>query len=484
MGRASRERHRARAARDAAHAGRGGEGQSHGGWHAGGGGGGGGFTGGGTGTGTGTGTDDGRAEVGLLVAQALHALDDRRGDELDDAAVLLAGRCASPATRRAVVGTLLHSLTAATRVAWERGWQPADVHRLAGRRLGPPEQRLVLDVMSHELAGYAPATVDRRWWAQLAELGGTVWWPASQTVLEAHRDAGVDWFTLVTRSLTVLHLIARLPGLELMTPLPGAALPTGSGHGASAGDAADEGADRPVVDERVLSRVRMLLAKAESTTFEAEAETFTAGAQSLMARHSIDAAVLAAADAARHSDRATPSGRRIGVDNPYDGPKAMLLQAVASANRCRTVWSRELGFVTVVGFEADLEGVEVLFTSLLVQATRTLTTTGSRTDRHGGSRTRAFRQSFLTAYASRIGERLREVTAAEELAASQVARTSGRELVPLLRARAEEVDAALDTWFPEVVTRSVGSVRDAEGWHSGRAAADRAELGAGPALPR
>ncbi|MCU1537620.1 MAG: hypothetical protein JWP82_1971 [Humibacillus sp.] len=472
MGRASRERQRARAARGAGaprDSGAATAGESDGGRHG----------------PTGGATDRERAEVGLLVAQGLRALDEGRGDRLDDAAVLLAGRCASEATRRAVVGTLLHSLAAATAVAWERGWQPADVHRLAGRRLGAAEQRLVLDVMRDELRGYARATVDRRWWAQLDELGATVWWPASQSLMEAHRGAGVDWFTLVTRCLTVLHLVARLPVLEQMTPLPGAAVPTSAqaSDGRAGTDGGGGGDGDRQVDERVLSRVRMLLAKAESTTFEAEAETFTAGAQSLMARHSIDAALLAA-DAGRRTDRAAPEGRRIGIDNPYEGPKSMLLQAVASANRCRTVWSSALGFMTVVGFEADLEAVDMLFTSLLVQATRTLTTAGSRTDRHGGSRTRAFRQSFLTAYASRIGERLREVTAAEELAASRVARTSGRELVPLLQARAEEVDEALDTWFPTVVTRSVGSVRDAEGWHSGLAAADRAELGTGPALAR
>jgi len=416
-------------------------------------------------------------EVVALLGAALHALDHGLGDRLDDAAVTLAGRCASAATQRVVIASLLDSLTAATSMAWQRGWQPSDVHRLAGRRLDAADQGLVVDVMRHELGRYAATSVDPRWWAQLRELGGEAWWPASSTLLDAHRERGVDWFTLVSRALTVLHLLARLPVLEQLTPLPGTVVPP-----APAVAADEQGGERPAVDERILSKVRLLLAKAESTTFEAEAETFTAGAQSLMARHSIDAAVLAAADPAHRRDHSAPEGRRIGIDNPYDGPKAMLLDAVASANRCRMVWSRELGFGTVIGFESDLEGVEVLFTSLLVQATRTLTTAGSRTDRHGGSRTRSFRQSFLTAYASRIGERLRAVMAAEEVAASASVRSTGRELVPLLAARAEEVDDAVSTWFPELRAHSVGSVRDAEGWHSGRAAADRAELGAGSAI--
>ena len=140
------------------------------------------------------------------------------------------------------------------------------------------------------------------------------------------------------------------------------------------------------------------------------------------------------------------------------------------------VWSRELGFGTVVGFEADLDAVEVLFTSLLVQATRTLASAGSRSTVHGGSRTRSFRQSFLAAFADRIGERLHEATAQAEEAAV-AAHTNGRELVPLLAARAEEVDGRLSTWFPDVRQARVGAARDAEGWHSGRSAADRAQLG-------
>ncbi len=419
-----------------------------------------------------------RAMVTHLLQEALDAIDDRRGDDLDDVAVWLAGRCSDPRLQRTVVGVLIESLTLAVTAAWRRGWQPADVHRLAGRRLAVADQALVVDAMSHELDRYAPSTIDPHWSAQVIDLEGGVWWPGSLTWIDARRAQGSDWLTLVLGCLAAWHLLVRLPTLEQLTPLPGEAVrPPETAS-------ADPATEQPVVDERVLSRVRMLLAKAESTTFEAEAETFTAGAQSLMARHSIDAALLAADDAARHRGTTAPHGRRISVDNPYDAPKAMLLDAVASANRCRMVWSRELGFGTVVGFEADLECVELLFTSLLVQATRTLTSAGSRSDGYGRSRTRSFRSSFLTAYASRIGERLAEATAGEEAAATAVASTQGRELVPLLAARAEQVDEAVDEWFPTVTSHKVGSVRDAEGWHSGRAAADRAQLGAGPTIGR
>jgi hypothetical protein len=418
--------------------------------------------------------------VPRLVSDALAALDRQDREAADDVAVAFAQCCALPTSRRAVVTHLVTALTDAATEAWQRGWQPADVHRYAGRMLATAEQELAVDVMSLELQRYATATVHPSWLGQLEEVEGGVWWASSQNLLAAHRDRGLDWLTLLTRTLSVLHLLVRLPRLECLTPLPGTVAPPPSPAGASDGVVTGEG--RPAVDERILSRVRQLLAKAESTTFEAEAETFTAGAQALMARHSIDAALLAASRTGDRRAEDGPHGRRIGIDNPYDGPKAMLLNAVATANRCSMIWSRELDFGTVVGFEADLESVDVLFTSLLVQATRALTAAGSRKDLYGRSRTRAFRHSFLMSYAARIGERLEQVTAQEVADATADGRAGGRELVPLLAARTEEVQRAVDDWFPAVRTQSVRTGRDAEGWHSGRAAADRAHLGTGDSI--
>ena len=60
----------------------------------------------------------------------------------------------------------------------------------------------------------------------------------------------------------------------------------------------------------------------------------------------------------------------------------------------------------MIGFSADLDAVELLFTSLLVQASAALQRAGGKRDAAGRSRTRSFRQSFLVAYAVRIGERL------------------------------------------------------------------------------
>jgi hypothetical protein len=233
----------------------------------------------------------------------------------------------------------------------------------------------------------------------------------------------------------------------------------------------------------MLGRIRALLAKAEATEFAEEAEALSVRAQELMAKYSIDHALLAAESGREEA----AGGRRIAVDNPYEAPKATLLQTVAAANRCRIVWSKELGLVTVIGFPADLDAVELLFTSLLVQANTAMLRAGGKQDAYGRSRTRAFRQSFLVSYAIRIGERLAEAAghAEQEAVAEQRAGgtahggsgSKGTDLVPFLAARQRAVDDAVDEMFGGTL-RAARSVRatDEEGWTSGRAAADLATL--------
>src|SRR5690606_23196000 len=167
-------------------------------------------------------------------------------------------------------------------------------------------------------------------------------------------------------------------------------------------DAADPGPPDRRPESRALGRIRALLAKAEATGYPEEAEALSAKAQELMARHSLDEALLAA----RAPAAGMPDACRIGVEPPYEQAKAVLLDAVAGANHCRAVWNEPLGFSTVVGFASDLEAVELLHTSLLVQATAALTKAEAAQRAGGRKRTKTFRQSFLAAYAHRVGTRL------------------------------------------------------------------------------
>jgi hypothetical protein len=86
-------------------------------------------------------------------------------------------------------------------------------------------------------------------------------------------------------------------------------------------------------------------------------------------------------------------------------------------------------------------------------------------------RTRSFRQSFLVAFAGRIGERLRQ--AAEVVTADEATRSTA--LVPLFEARRRAAEVALEQAFPETRTTRM-SARNAEGWQAGMRAANRAQL--------
>lgn len=378
----------------------------------------------------------------------------------------LARPSAVPGWRRAVDRALLAHLKHTVTELWSRGWQPVDVVRVANRKLSQDGLRLVRDAVADELRTYAPSTVDPAWAVQCQESGIRVWWREDQNHLQAWEHGGGDRQSLVSEAVEVLSLLNSLPDIELVGPRPGSP---------QAVRAARRSASQ--VDQRILSRVRVLLAKAESTAFEAEADTFTAGAQALMARHSIDAALLAASEPGSADG---PIARRLGIDNPYEASKAMLLQAVAEANRCRMVWSKSFGYGTVVGHAGDVAAVDTLFTSLLVQATRAMTQAGSRTTVYGSSRTRSFRQSFLGAFATRIGERLSEASAAET--ATVVAERGTDLLLPVLASRDSAVAEAVAALFPEMKHTGVNLGRDREGWQRGRVAADLAVVARGAPL--
>jgi hypothetical protein len=266
---------------------------------------------------------------------------------------------------------------------------------------------------------------------------------------------------VVNAALNAVGFLGRLPVLPTLIDPPSTWNETTTRHAGS-------------VPSAILEKVRALLAKAESTTFEAEAEAFTAKAQELMARHRIDQAVVDAG-ANRHEE---PRARRIGVDNPYADTRALLLSRVAEANGCRAIWSKELGSADVFGFPDELDAVEELFTSLLVQATAALRREGSKVDAAGRSRTARFRRSFLVAFAVRIGDRLQETV---DATVEAVAAETSTALVPLLAAREEAATAAAEAAHPR--SRSFApSASDGEGWFAGTAFADQADLGSGPAI--
>ena len=249
--------------------------------------------------------------------------------------------------------------------------------------------------------------------------------PAHAALLEADGLGGRDRLTAVSQVVDVLCELRRLPKIARLVRTAAPAHPA-------------------------LERIRALLAKAESTQYPAEAEALVAGAQRLMTRHSLDQAAL-------ESPSDAPTGVRLPVDGPYEEAKATLLHVVAEANRCRAVWQSDLGFSTVLGYPADLEAVELLYTSLLLQADTAMPKNGSK---------KRFRQSFLTSFAHHIGERLAQAGEAELT----------EDLLPVLARRDQAVDTAVDRLFPSAKTARGRRIQDLDGWEQGRRAAWEADL--------
>jgi hypothetical protein len=389
------------------------------------------------------------------VLPLLHALEEE-ADPLD-----------RPSTRvRQVLSALTTSLL-------NGGWQPADLAHVVKREWTARAGRLVVAfIADHARTHDAPTRAPHEWLAQLADLG--VYDAAQALVVGGRGDLLAAWARTeklhpedaLQAAVQVLAQVRRLPSLPIMIAPPAKWGATNRGLAAM-----PRSADG--LDGKALKLIRALLAKAEATTFEAEADAFTAKAQELMTRHSIDAAVLAASGVGGDLAAGVES-RRVHIDNPYAEEKATLLSAIASVNGAKCIWVPYAGFSTVMGFPVDLQLTDLLFTSLLLQATRA---SAAATARDRRLSTPSFRRAFLVAFADRIAERLE---GARRVVAAEAEHDYGSSLAPVLASREAAVETAYEAAFPNATTMRSRSL-DAAGWHAGRAAADAADLGAASA---
>lgn len=226
------------------------------------------------------------------------------------------------------------------------------------------------------------------------------------------------------------------------------------------------------MDVKILTRVRGLLTKAESTEFADEAEALTAKAAELVAKYGIDQALLAAAGKTRDEIGTLV----IHVATPYALDKDGLLYAVSVALRCKGIKRklRDGGYrVTVVGFQSDLERVELLYTSLLTQGIGQLTHIRPT----NGESTTSYRKSWFAGFAVTIGERLREAErrAAADADSARVG-TGCTSTALVLVDRQSRVEQAYDEMFPKARSARSRSLRGG-GYGDGRAAGQRADLG-------
>lgn len=243
-------------------------------------------------------------------------------------------------------------------------------------------------------------------------------------------------------------------------------------------------------DDRRLSTIRALLAKAEATEYPDEAEAFFAKASELISRWAIDEAMLWAGS--NQDGREQPDELQLLLHAPYLPQKAVLVGAVASAHGCRAVRIVSppgvgTEIISVVGFPSELRWVDTLVTSLLVQLTSAMLTRCPRGV--SASASASWRRSFIVGFAEEVGRRLeadRAAAAAERDTAAEQHSTGGSpdgqsgspapSAALVLASRADQVDADLRRRHPRLRSSWASSGRSASGRREGRVAGREASL--------
>jgi hypothetical protein len=336
---------------------------------------------------------------------------------------------------------------------FERGWMPAELVHVVGQGADKAAAPMLVVLLGeHARRSHAFSRAPQEWIGQLRTLGVD---PGAELAgLRTNRRVTPHAFWT-----TFLHLnatVRRLPTMETTGPPP-----------SRWGEKSPSGRVRS--DEKVLNKIRGLLAKAESSSFTGERESFSAKAQELMTRYAIDTAMVDARSTDPIDSRV--SVRRFTVDNPYVDAKMRLFSSVARPNGVKTVHYRRFQLVAAVGMPVDIDLCELLYTSLLVQSAMELDAVGVDSSKRG----RGFRRSFLFAYAQRVEER---ITEAFVRARTEAGEQYGTALVPVFAERDRAVTAMFDEMFPNLTSRKTG-FSNRSGWHHGRVAADRADITGG-----
>ena len=352
--------------------------------------------------------------------------------------------------QRLLLGTL--------RIAWPQGWQPTELRRQVRIATRAQVATLVELAIHADHADRAGQSVDPRWADQVAGMGErnrSVRGPWLAEWRDRNQLFRAESYEAV---LEIWGVVTALRPIDVLIPYPGAGADV-----VTIGAPRREAGAHPMLD-----RIRKLLAKAEATEFEEEAALFTAKAQELMTRHAIDEAFVRRDEVAD-----LPRMIRIPIDAPYADVKSALLGVVARANRCRAIGLGGCAMSSVLGHAGDLGHVELLFTSLLVQAQKALAEAG-RGQVGGRARSASYRSSFLLAFADRIGERLESATEAvlDDEGSSAA--------LPALRASEARVDDLIrERYGDTLVPSTIRGGRDYLGHVHGRQVADRARLDAG-----
>ena len=214
-----------------------------------------------------------------------------------------------------------------------------------------------------------------------------------------------------------------------------------------------------------LAMIRKLLDKAtDPAATPEESLAFEEKAEELLARYGWERAMLPESE--RKAEKITTLA--IVVTGSYAIDRRYLLTQIGWAFNCHNRFRRiDGGYrVTLTGFESDLERVEILYTSLQLQAMSAMRK--AEMPWYEDNRVR-FNKSWLLGFANRVNERLVQLSAK----VGEEYKGTGAELVVVDRSK--QVEAAFKAQG-KVKMRAFGGNRASSGLESGEQAADAANL--------
>lgn len=235
--------------------------------------------------------------------------------------------------------------------------------------------------------------------------------------------------------------------------------------------------------DRRLKRVRALLDRAQRVDTEPrEAEAASRKAMRLITEYGISQAML---DAAGGQDEGGLDSVTITMHAPYTYEKAELLTAIGFVFGCESStrgWRgrHAIESATLYGYRSDLDRTQMLYTSLVMQATNEM----ARTREPAGVSRVTFLRDFLFGFANAVITRLKAMQneVVEQYEQEHAGETGAGNLpisvLPVLASRRERVRSFFEEQTGDLETAEP-IVRDGVGVYAGHIAGQTADLGDG-----
>jgi hypothetical protein len=205
-----------------------------------------------------------------------------------------------------------------------------------------------------------------------------------------------------------------------------------------------------------------------------EAEALSGKAADLMAKYGIERARLGAL----HPETDKPADKVYTIEDPYASTKIFLLNGITLAMGGRAVQINGKGGVKlhVFGYQSDLDRIEMMYTSLLVQMHRAMTYTERGLSSLERKHIRAWRRSFMLGYQRAVVSKVRAAEDAARRKAEGDDKPGETSMALVLADRSLVVKTNANQAYPRTKTGGRTTYRGT-GYGSGYSEGQKADIG-------